>query len=440
MHLAKRRRQPDGLEHEVERVLTKVFPAKWLRAKARETGAVKRVRGIDMVAFFWTMVLGFGVNSQRAIASLHRKYEEDAGEVAYSSFYDRFTPDLVRFLRECALHGLEQLAKTAPRPLKESLHRFKDIVIQDSTVVRLHEALAKKWPATRSRKVAAGVKVSIVISVIMNNVKTVRLFGERVSEAKTLRIGPWVRDRILLLDLGFFKYQAFDRIQRNGGYFISRLKDNADPLVTRLVRTVRGRSVPVEGERLRSVLPRLKREVLDAMIEVNFRHRSYAGKTSGDIGVFRVVAVLNHESGKHHVYVTNIPPDVLAAEDIAALYGARWEVELVFKELKSSYALDELGLTNANAVQAMIWTAILTLTVSRALHRAIATYAGEEEYTRFTSRRWSRIFREQAPGILADVLRYEHVPYDARTRFAFMSLVGKDPNRNRERLLDQVRE
>lgn len=437
--MSKQRDEPRDLTHEVERILTEAFPSRWLRRKARETGAVKRVRGIDIVAFFWVMVLGFGVNAQRAIASLHRRYEEEADEVAYSSFYDRFTPDLVRFLHACVLHGIEHLGKTAPRRLAASLSRFKDVVVQDSTIVRLHEALASKWPATRSRKVAAGLKVSVVVSVVMNGVKAVRVFGERVSEAKTLRIGPWVKDRVLLLDLGFFKYQAFDRIQRNGGFFVTRLKENADPLVTSLLRTVRGRSVPVVGERLRDVLPRLRREVLDVEVEVAFRHRAYAGKTSGDHGAFRVVAVLDRAADEYHVYVTNIPAETLAAEDVAALYGARWEIELVFKELKSQYALDELGLTNPNAVQALLWTAILTLIASRALHREIAAAAGEERYARFTSLRWSRIFREQAPGILSDVLRYENVPYDIRTRFGFMSLVGEDPNRNRARLLDHVR-
>ncbi|WP_449288764.1 hypothetical protein [Methanolobus psychrotolerans] len=33
------------------------------------------------------------------------------------------------------------------------------------------------------------------------------------------------------MDLGFYKHQLFARIQDNGGYFVSRLKKNADPLL-----------------------------------------------------------------------------------------------------------------------------------------------------------------------------------------------------------------
>jgi len=57
------------------------------------------------------------------------------------------------------------------------------------------------------------------------------LCGERTNDVKTLRIGPWVKDRILLIDLGFYKHQIFARIEENGGYFVSRLKNNADPLI-----------------------------------------------------------------------------------------------------------------------------------------------------------------------------------------------------------------
>ena len=56
----------------------------------------------------------------------------------------------------------------------------------------------------------------------------------------------------------------------------------------------------------------------------------------------RLVAVYNDEDQKHHIYITNIQKDVLNAKDIAKLYGARWDIELLFKELKSRYALMSL--------------------------------------------------------------------------------------------------
>jgi hypothetical protein len=80
-------------------------------------------------------------------------------------------------------------------------------LIQDSTIIRLHEKLANKWPAASVKKLAAGVKVAFLISAVANGPKNISLYAERTNELKTLRIGPWIKDRILLIDLGFYKYQ-----------------------------------------------------------------------------------------------------------------------------------------------------------------------------------------------------------------------------------------
>lgn len=441
----KRQREPprQGQGPVIEQALNDLFAPEWLRAKARETGVVERYRKVDPVLLFWVLVLGFGVRMQRTLASLHRRYEKAGGKkLARSSFYKRFDRELVRFLHECVLHGIEELARGPERVLKERLRVFRDVLVQDSTVLRLHEALAKKWPATRARNVAAGVKVSVVVSAVADGVKSVRLFGERESEVHTLRLGPWVKDRVLLLDLGFFKYQVFDRIQRNGGFFVSRLKENADPVITRLVRRVRGASIPVEGEHLRDVLPRLQREVLDVMVEARFRRRAYAGTSSGDTRVFRVVAMMNEETGEHHAYITNVLDDVLAAEEVAALYGARWEVELVFKELKSKYAFDALDTKNPAIVEALVWVGILTLLVSRRLYRVVLEHHDPEkgDLVRFTKLRWANTFAENADTLMGWVLEYAGVAHGFEERLAIYDIQGLDPNVHRGRLMDRVRE
>ena len=100
-----------GMQHArkqrvIEEELNNLFPPEWLRKTARETGFVKRERKIDPALMFWALVLGFGVQLQRTLASLRRTYEEK-GEVHISrgSFYERFTPELVKFLHACVLHG-----------------------------------------------------------------------------------------------------------------------------------------------------------------------------------------------------------------------------------------------------------------------------------------------------------------------------------------------
>lgn len=416
--------------------LTRLFPEDFIRNTASETGFIQRERKIDPVILFWVIVLGFGVNFLRTIRGLKRKYEAESDiQMSISSFNDRFTPKMEKFLKECVIHALEYQAQEPGLKLGTKLKNFKDILIQDSTIIRLHESLAKLWPAARSKKAAAGLKLSCVVSAVADGVKTVRIFAERTAEVKTLRLGSWLKDRILLTDLGFFNYNSFDKIERYGGFFVSRLKGNANPTIVGVNQICRGNSIDVAGKKLKNVLPLLKRQLLDVVVEVEVKRRKYKGKTTKITRTFRLICVLNEETEEYHVYLTNIPTNVLIAEDIADLYSARWEVELLFKELKDVYHIDQIESANPNVVKCLIWVAILTLMCSRRILKLIKNVNPENAYL-YTHLRWAKVFTENADRLLKEVLESMDLKADMITLFDIWMGQGRDPNINRKRLMD----
>ncbi len=424
----------------VEAAMHQMFPPEWVKGTARETGLVKRERKINPVVMLWVLTLSFGVRLQRTLASLKRNYEKASKtNLSDSSWYERFTPELVAFLKQCVVRGIENITEQPGRKLQPKLSQFKDLLIQDSTIVRLHKTLAKKWPASHTRTVAAGVKVSMLVSAVADGPKRVSLHSERTNEVKTLRIGPWVRDRILLIDMGFFKYQLFTRITENSGHFVTRLKNGADPLITGENLKCRGNTIDVVGKRISDVLPKLKRQVLDVEVEVNFRRRAYRGKERDDTCQFRLVAVYNDEAKKYHLYITDISVGVLSAEDIAALYSARWDVELIFKELKSRYAMDVVNTKNPQIVEAYIWTAILTLIVSRRIYNIIRENSPKKEIIRYTQLRWSKIFAENADIQLTLILAYYGIKRTFNTVMDVYLSQALDPHVNRDHLMDKWR-
>ena len=383
---------------------------------------------------FWVLVMGFGVRLQRTLANLKRGYEKASEtELSDSSWYERFTPELTEFFKKSVSHAIEQLAQEQNHALNEKLSTFKDVLIQDSSIIRLHESLSKKWPATRTRRVAAGVKVSLLVSAVADGPKRVALFAESRNELKTLNIGPWVKDRILLIDLGFYKHQLFARIKDNGGYFVSRLKKNADPLIVDVNRVWRGRSIDVRGKHVSEVLPELKRQILDVNVEISFKRRKYKGKQRKDTEIFRLVAILNEETGKYHTYLTNIPSDVLEPEDIAKLYGARWDIELIFKELKSRYAMDVINTKNPDIIESYIWIAILTLLVSRRIYSIVRSLNPGKKMVRYTQLRWSTIFAENASDQLKLILRYCGIEISLEMIIDVYSSHALDPHVDRYR-------
>ena len=426
---------PDDISHSLE----SLFPRETVEQIARETEFNKRQRKIEPYLFFWNLVLGFGVQLQRTLESLRRGYSDMTGiDFSQSAWHDRFNPATVKFLRGCVKLALQQMAGEANRTLSPKMKWVDDILIQDSSVVRLSAALMKKFPATRSRKNAAGLKVSMLVSAVASSPKKVTIHGERIHETKTLKIGPWVKNKVLLIDLGFFKFQMFSRIQENGGYFLSRLRTNSNPLFLSTLRIYRGNTIELEGKRWKEVKDKIKRGVLDAEVEVTFSRRPYRGKQSKDAKPFRLVAIYNYEAKRYHTYITNIPPNALSAEDVAELYRVRWDIEMIFKELKSKYSLDVIKSANPNVVEGLIWVGILTLLVSRRLFNVLRASAPIEHAVRYTPLRWATTFVENATLLEISLLGYFGFEEPYENGFKKLAWIYEihsfDPNAKRHRL------
>jgi hypothetical protein len=265
------------------------------------------------------------------------------------------------------------------------------------------------------------------------------LTSGRQHDGPVFRVGSWVRDRLLMLDLRYFRYQLFDCIDRDGGHFISRLKENANPEITAILRQWRGRSVPLVGERLRDVIERLQRQVLDIEVEVAFRRRPYAGSQSGARRSLRLVGVRNEETGRYHLFcVTNIPPERLTAEQVAVIYTGRWQIELLFKEMKSHYGLEGVSSRKPHIVEALLYATPVTLVASRRLLRAVRVALRGRPHA-VPEGRWGVIFAGAAGSILDLLLAPARLVRVLAKRTEWTLLhEAADPNLSRPSLLARV--
>ena len=144
----------------IEKDLCSLLSKEYLKSAAKISGLIKRERKIEAFVLLWVLVFSFGAHLPRNLANMKRKYDKESKkDLAYSSWYMRFTPELTEFLKLCVTHVIEQLAQEQNRVLNEKLTKFKDVLIQDSTIIRLHKSLAKKYPAARSKTVAAGITI-----------------------------------------------------------------------------------------------------------------------------------------------------------------------------------------------------------------------------------------------------------------------------------------
>ena len=230
-------------------------------------------------------------------------------------------------------------------------------------------------------------------------------------ESTELSTGGWIAGALLIYDQGYFDYRTMDLIEANDGWFVARLKSNANPLIVEKLRRWRGAAISLTDRRLYDVLDDLHRDVIDVRVEVSFNRRRYRGSRSRATRTFRVVGVWNDEADRYHLYITNLSAEDYRAPDIAKLYQTRWEVELLFKELKSTFDLDEVSSSKPEVVEALILIAVFSLIVSRALRQLfieIVAYNQDSDDDREPSsllprRRWSKVFSRYSAAILRRV-------------------------------------
>ena len=98
------------------------------------------------------------------------------------------------FLQKGCDHALGQIYAT-PQALKGILGAFRDVLLIDATVLRLHDLLKNCYAACRTNHTKAVAKLHLVFSVLGVSEQKVKLTGERKHESKVWTVGKWVKER-----------------------------------------------------------------------------------------------------------------------------------------------------------------------------------------------------------------------------------------------------
>lgn len=219
--------------------------------------------------------------------------------------------------------------------------RFKNrLLTLDSTTVELCVSMFN-WAHWRQTKGA------VKLHLLLDHEGYLPVFGHvtdgKVGDVKVAQNLDFPRASIVAIDRGYTDYRLFTRWTRQGVFFVSRLKSNAN-VVRVLCRPVLGK-----GNVLRDEIIRLK--------------PFEAGRP--DLEDLRCVTVWLEDKQEELELLTN--HFELAASTIAAIYKERWQIELFFKLLKQQLKIKTFVGTSANAVRIQIWTALIAVLVVRYL-------------------------------------------------------------------------
>lgn len=398
---------------------------------AEQLGVVERNRKVDPVLLVWTLVLGFPAGAERTLASLRRRFQQVAGlTIARSSFHDRFTRPLAALIKRLVRWRLDAQKRSMADRAAENVEGFRELLALDSTVVQLHDMLTSQWTSTQPGEAAA--KLHMIANVVSGTANSVQMTGQTTADVGPWKtIGGWVRGCLLMLDLGYYEFHLFWRIDQKDGFFLSRAKTNANPLIVASNQSVRGNAIDLVGHKLQDVLGRLSRRIIDVEVEVPVKLRKYRGRRRTARMRMRLVGVRNDDTGEYHLYFTNIGPKTMSADQLARTYRLRWQVELLFSRLKTTMRLKQLPSSKPEVVEALIYASILSLLLSNAFLQVLRRLNPARVYP---AQRMDAVFRDFATVLLLKIAaRRRDTSLDI---FDLLISEAADPNRDRTRSHD----
>jgi hypothetical protein len=215
---------------------------------------------------------------------------------------------------------------------------LKRLYIMDSTTMTLFKDILKgvgRNPKEGKKK--GGIKAHTIIKA-SENVPCLIRYSEAarhdhmfLKEVLNLAAGS-----IITFDKGYVDYAQYEAFSKNSIWYVTRLKDNA-------IYEAR-KEFDIPDDAAAGVL-KDEEIILHYGDKKKEEHRS------------RRIAYWDSENDRLFEFITN--NFELTAEKIALIYKKRWQIELLFKQLKQNFPLKYFLGDNENAIEIQIWMAML---------------------------------------------------------------------------------
>ena len=215
---------------------------------------------------------------------------------------------------------------------------LKRLYIMDSSTISLFKDILKgvgRNPKNGKKK--GGIKAHTLIKAD-ENVPCLIRYSEAVKhdhmflqDAQTLPSGS-----IITFDKGYVDYEMYETFTDKSIWYVTRLKDNA------LYKARKEFDIPDDADS-----GVLKDEEVLLLYGTNRSKEHQA----------RRIAYWDSENERLFEFITNNME--LPAEKIAYIYKKRWQIELLFKQLKQNFPLKYFLGDNENAIEIQIWAAML---------------------------------------------------------------------------------
>jgi len=293
----------------------------------------------------------------------------------------RFSKEAVAFLLKCLQFVLKQKVSRIGTIDTKILRPFRRVLLVDSSSWDVSEQLRDILPGSGGAASAANCKLQTVYDYKRGELEFLDVTAGTVPDNRYTDHLPGMLHQgdLLLIDQGYFKLRTLAEIVAKGAFFLTRFLVRTvlkDPIthapidlakhLSRLEGNVCEMDVLMGGEKLPKVACRLiALRVSEQVANERRRRLRKEAKKKG-----RTVS-------KHHLrmcdwtlLITNIPQRWLPMDMVRALYTVRWQIELLFKQLKSVLRIHQSDTGKENRLLCELYGKLIGAVIIHRIHAA----------------------------------------------------------------------
>lgn len=219
---------------------------------------------------------------------------------------------------------------------------FNKLQIIDSTTISLFSNLIFKGvgrhPRTGRKK--GGIKAHTIIHANEGVPSDIKFTSAATNDSFMLQPSQYAKGDVVAMDRAYIDYGKFENLTENGVVYVTKLKKN-------LKYTVQ-KDVMYQNDDGRM-----------AYRVQNVTFTKEAGKGNVIVHHARIVTYADIKKTRAKL-ISLLSNDMeMDAKDIVDIYRKRWEIELLFKQLKQNFPLRYFYGESANAIKIQIWVTLI---------------------------------------------------------------------------------
>lgn len=259
--------------------------------------------------------------------------------LVFATLYEELLKQYHSFISDSRLRGLS----------------IRNLKVIDSTTIQLFSEILRgvgRNPTDGGKK-KGGMKVHAMMDAFSGVAEFVRMTEAREHDRKFLyhlKVAPhsW-----LVFDKAYTVYQQFLKWTNQKVWFVTRMKDNADYHVTKVL---------VDKTKKKNAVGVLKEQYITVGVK-------QAGKETQRLKLRRIT--YKTKEGKVYVFLTN--NFTLPALQIATIYKNRWMIELLFKQIKQNFPLRYFWGNSSNAIKMQVYCVLIAQLLMVVIRKKAAT-------------------------------------------------------------------